>query len=145
MISTQIAIATSQKAKRRTALLVCLCATLAGCGLNSSSEYVVRVDSVAVAPPAQANGAVKATYFGVIGGNSCATLVRIEREQLLADTLRVRFIGRQDNGNCLQSPYLLKYVDSIPNTPPRTVHLLVQQPGDSPLRYDVTLPLPPAR
>lgn len=145
MKSAKLDIVTSPQAKRRNALLVSLCATLGGCGLNSGSEYVVRVDSVAVAPPAQASGAVKATYYGVIGGNSCATLVRVEREQLLADTLRVRFIGRQDNGNCLQSPYLLKYVDSIANIPARTVHLLVQQPGDSPLRYDITLPLPSAR
>ena len=115
---------------------------LSACGLiGGTDEYVIQVDSVAVARPVSPNGAVRTTYYGYVGANACAELRRVEQRALPGDTLQLRFIGRQEGGNCLQMPTPLKYIDSLPNLPARTVHLRVLQRGGSPLRYDVVLPL----
>ncbi len=115
---------------------------LSACGLiGGSDEYVIGVDSVSFAAPMLPDGAVRTTYHGFVGANGCATLRRVERQALPADTLQLRFIGRTDGGNCTQMPIVLRHVDSIPNLPARTVHLRVLQRSGDPLRYNVTLPL----
>ena len=115
---------------------------LNGCGLiGEADEYVIQVDSVAVAPPQTPNAAVRTTYHGYIGANGCANLRRVERQAMPGDTLQLRFIGRGEGGSCTQMPLPLMYVDSIPNLPARTVHLRVLQRSGVPLRYDVVLPL----
>lgn len=85
------------------------------------------MDSVAVARPMCPGGAVTTTFYGYVGNNTCAELVRVERQAFPADTLRIRFIGHQKNGNCIQAPAILRYVDSLSNSPARTVHLVVEQ------------------
>ena len=123
------------------ALFLSASLALTACGLiGGADEYVIQVDSVAVAPPPTPNAAVRTTYYGYIGANACAELRRVERQALPGDTLQLRFIGRQEGGNCLQMPTPLTYVDSLPNLPARTVHLRVLQRNGTPLRYDVILP-----
>lgn len=128
---------------RRTALLVAGCLPfISACGLLSGSEeYLAQVDSVAVTPPAMQGGAVGLTYHGYVGSSGCASLVRVERRTLPADTLQVRFIARFENGNCTQAPIELRYMDSLPSTPARTVHLLVPQRTGAPFRRTLVLPL----
>ncbi len=126
-------------------LLLSACVVFNACGVLSGGEtYVVQVDSVTVAPPALSTGAVRTTYFGH-PGSACAKLDKVERQMLAADTLQIRFIGRSGSGNCIQIPYSLRYEDSLPNAPARTVHLVVQQPSGAALRYEIVLPLTQAR
>ena len=126
---------------RDIALLMAASVAIDACGLTSGSEeYVVQVDSVTVAAPAVPSGAIKTTYFGDLKG-SCADLSKVERETLPADTLQLRFIGRRKSDNCIQAPSLLRYVDSLPNSPARTVHLVVRQPDGPPLRRDIVIPM----
>lgn len=122
--------------------LLLACSLLGGCSLvGGADDYVIQVDSVAVAPPTTPAGVVRITYSGFIGANGCAELRRVERRALPGDTLQLRFIGRQEGGDCLQMPVALRYVDSLPNLPARTVHLQVLQRSGSPLRSDIVLPL----
>ena len=125
--------------------LLSACVLFSACSLISGNEnYVIQVDSVAVSPPIVVTGAVRTIYFGDLHG-SCARLDKVERQQLSADTLQIRFIALRGGGNCIQAPSLLRYVDSLPNSPARTVHLTVQQPSGAPLRYEIVLPLMPAK
>lgn len=127
------------------ALLVAAATVVDACGLTAGSEeYVVQVDSVTVAAPAVSSLTIKTTYFGDLKG-SCADLARVEREALPADTLQIRFIGRRKSGNCIQAPSLLRYLDSLPNSPARTVHLKVRQPDGAPLLRDILIPLAGSR
>ena len=127
---------------RRLALLVATCLAFGACGvIGGASEYVVQVDSVAVAPPLPPSTSVRLTYHGFVGSNLCAELRRVERKALPGDTIQLRFIGRQEGGNCFQMPAPLRFVDSLPNQPARTIHLRVLQRGGLPLLYDVNFPL----
>jgi len=121
-----------------------LCAAgvwLGACGvIGGADDYVIQVDSVAVAPLATSTGAVRTTYYGYVGANACAELQRVERQAFPGDTLQLRFIGRNAGGNCIQTPTALRYVDSLPNLPARTVHVRVLQRSGIPLHTDVTLP-----
>jgi hypothetical protein len=135
--------ATTRARTRRAGVLALLaCLPLGACSwIDGADEYVVGVDSVTVIPPRTAGAAVHTTFHGLLGGNACAELVRVERTERPPDTLRMRFIGRQPNGNCLQMPAILRYLDSVPNAPARTVHLTVEQPRGAPLHYELVLPL----
>lgn len=134
---------TAAKGNSVLALLACL--PLGACSwIGGADEYVVGVDSVTVTSPRTAGAPVHTTFHGMLGGNACAELVRVERAERPADTLRMRFIGRQPNGSCLQMPAILRYLDSVPNAPARTVHLQVEQPRGAPLHHELVLPLPVA-
>ena len=64
----------------------------------------------------------------------------IEWQDDSRDTISWRFVSRSRGGSCTQMPITLRYVDSIPSQPARSVHIKVEQRG-TPLRRTVTLPL----
>ncbi|WP_158514683.1 hypothetical protein [Gemmatimonas phototrophica] len=133
----------SRPAGRRVAVagIALLVPFLSACGLwdvFGRDQYVVRVDSVSVAP--FASGGAIATYHGLVGGNSCSRLLRTERVNRAPDTLAVRFIAESENGDCLAMPTRLVAADTLAAAPARSVTLKVQQPDGSALVRRVTLP-----
>ena len=79
------------------------------------------------------------TFFGYVGANGCVDLQRVERN-VVADTISWRFVSRSRRGDCIQMPIPLRYIDSVPSQPARTVHIRVEQRG-APLRRTVSLPI----
>lgn len=114
--------------------------TLSGCGLiTGSDEFLAQVDSVTVQAPLANSASTTLTFFGYVGANGCVDLKRVDR-RAVADTISWRFVSRSRGGSCTQMPITLRYVDSIPSQPARSVHIKVEQRG-TPLRRTVTLPL----
>lgn len=83
--------------------------------------------------------ATPVTFFGYVGYNGCAELRRVER-RAIGDTLVWRFVGQGRGGNCIQMPVRLRYTDSVPSQPARTLHIRVDQ-RDAPVRRTVALPV----
>lgn len=123
----------------RSIALLSACTALFAC--DGPEDYVIQVDNIQIAAPATPTGQARITYAGMIGNSGCYQLLRVERQTLPSDTLQLRFIGRYENRNCTQMLQPLAYVDSLANTPARTVHLKVLQPGGAPLHRTVALPL----
>ncbi|GAB1341837.1 hypothetical protein [Gemmatimonas sp.] len=118
--------------------------TLSGCGLiTGSNEFLAQVDSVTVQAPLANSSSAALTFFGYVGANGCVDLKRVDK-RVVADTLTWRFVSRSRGGSCTQMPVTLRYVDSIPSQPARTVHIKVEQRA-APLTRAVTLPLGTAR
>jgi hypothetical protein len=129
----------SRANRLRSIALLSACAALFAC--DGPEDYVIKVDDIQIAAPATPTGQARITYVGTIGNNGCSQLLRVERQTLPSDTLQLRFIGRYENLNCTQMPEPLAYVETLANTPARTVHIKVLQPGGAPLNRTVTLPL----
>jgi hypothetical protein len=112
-----------------------------GCGLfTGPKERVAQVDSIAVAAVPTQSGSARITFFGVVGWNLCAELVRVER-RTFGDTLTWRFIARTEGSNCLQAVATLKHEDSVPNLPARTVVIRAERSNGEPLLRTLQLPL----
>ncbi|WP_291158934.1 hypothetical protein [Gemmatimonas sp. UBA7669] len=118
-----------------------LAGLFSGCGLfTGPKERVAQVDSIAVAAVPTPSGSAKLTFFGVVGFNLCAELVRVER-RVSGDTLTWRFIARNEGSNCLQAVATLRHEDSVPNLPARTVVIRAERSNGEPLLRTLQLPL----
>lgn len=123
------------------AVAALLAGLFSGCGLfTGPKERVAQVDSIAVAAVPTPSGSAKVTFFGVVGFNLCAELVRVER-RVSGDTLTWRFIARNEGSNCLQAVATLRHEDSIPNLPARTVVIRAERSNGEPLLRTLQLPL----
>ena len=143
---------TPNRHRRALHLLIAVSAALiagltAGCGLfDETDEGLAAVDSVAVAAPQSQGGSVRLTFYGVLSTNACVDLARVERPPSSGDTLTWRFIARgrgasQDGSICLTGITPLKYEDSLPNLPARTVVIRAERLNGEPLLRALQLPL----
>lgn len=114
-----------------------------GCGFfDETDEGLAAVDSVAVAAPLSQGGSVRLTFYGVLSTNACVDLARVERPPSPGDTVTWRFIARGRRGStCIAGIAPVKYDDSLPSLPARTVVIRAERSNGEPLLRTLQLPL----
>ncbi|HYF02102.1 MAG TPA: hypothetical protein VEC36_01905 [Patescibacteria group bacterium] len=94
------------------ALLLCsLIAIILSCGSNfihqthdvrrkdsiKTEYYVIHIDSIASPSQVEYGKSFTAAFYGIVGGNSCYSLDRIERKDILSGEV-ISFYGRYESG-----------------------------------------------
>lgn len=123
----------------RSSLMLALAISVPGCGLFSeSSSFIIRVDNVTVVGEPIAGGELTIRFQGVVGGDGCSRLVRVQKN-VQALKAEFGFEGERLSGfnDCTAMPVLLDHEEVVPTPIAGTFQIRVRQPDKTFLTQSV--------